>query len=65
MEPETQQKTYKRETALVQLVFLGAAHVWGVYDEAARQMAEFLTLPIFTFVGGAFAMDAAAKQFKR
>jgi len=57
------QKTYKRETAWVLLVGLAGLFVWGGFGNTeARQMAEFLTLPIFTFAGGAFALDAAFKQ---
>ncbi len=56
------EKTYKREAAAIQLVFLGALFVWGVTEPAAAQAAQFLTLPIFTFAGGAFAMDAIFKQ---
>lgn len=59
------EKTYKREIAAVQLLFLGVCHVWGVYNESAAQMAQFLTLPVFTFAGGAFALDAVAKQMSQ
>lgn len=55
-------KTYKREVATVQLVFLGTMFVWGVHEPVAKQIAEFLTLPVFTFAGAAFAMDAVFKQ---
>jgi hypothetical protein len=55
-------KTYKREVALVMLVCLAGLFVWGVYSPQAMQVAEFLTFPIFTFAGGAFALDAAFKQ---
>lgn len=55
-------KTYKREVASVMLVFLGGMFIWGVYSPGAQQAAEFLTLPIFTFVAGAFAIDAVFKQ---
>jgi len=58
----TERKTYKRETAGVMLVFLMGAHVWGVFDPQAAQMANFMTLPVFTFAGGAFALDAVFKQ---
>lgn len=57
-------KTYKREVAGVLLVFLMAMFVWAVIDTTGRamQIAEFLTLPIFTFAGGAFALDSVFKQ---
>lgn len=55
-------KTYKREVAVAMLVFLAGMFGWGVYEERAMQAAEYLTLPIFTFVAGAFAMDAVFKQ---
>jgi len=57
-------KTYKREVALVMLVCLAGLFGWGVYSPQAMQVAEFLTFPIFTFAGGAFAIDAAVKQGK-
>ena len=55
-------KTYKREVALVMLVCLAGLFGWGVYSPQAMQVAEFLTFPIFTFAGGAFALDSAFKQ---
>ena len=55
-------KTYKRETAAAMFAFLGGMFVWGVYQPAAMQAAQFLTLPIFTFGGAAFALDAVFKQ---
>lgn len=59
---ETKQKTYKREVAALMLLWLAGMATWGIYEEAAKQAAEFFTLPIFTFAGGAFAMDAVFKQ---
>lgn len=55
-------KTFKREMAVVQFIFLGGLFVWGVKEPAAMQAAQFLTLPVFTFGGAAFAMDAVFKQ---
>ena len=55
------EKTYKREMAAVQFIFLGAMFVTGLYKPEAKQIAEFLTLPIFTFGAGAFAIDAFVK----
>lgn len=58
-------KTYKRETAIVMLVLLGAAHFWGVFDERAAEMAVYLTTPVFLFAGAAFGMDSYAKQVRK
>lgn len=58
-------KTYKREMAIGLFLFLGAFFVWGVYEPEAVRAAEFLTLPIFTFGAGAFAIDAVFRQGKR
>ena len=57
-------KTYKREVALVMLVCLAGLFGWGAYSPQAMHAAEFLTFPIFTFAGGAFALDTAVKQGK-
>jgi hypothetical protein len=55
-------KTYKREVACFMFMFLGSMFVWGVHKPEAMQAAQFLTLPIFTFGGAAFALDAVFKQ---
>lgn len=57
-------KTYKRETAVAMLLFLAGLFLWGVQSGEAMRAAEFLTLPIFAFAGGAFTLDAVAKQFE-
>ena len=57
-------KTFKRETAVCMLAFLAGFFIWGVWVETAREAARFLTLPIFTFAGGAFGLDAWAKQVR-
>lgn len=59
-----QSKTYKRELATGMLVFLGAFFLWGVENAQAAEAARYLTLPIFTFAGGAFGLDAWAKQMR-
>lgn len=56
------EKTYKREVALAMLVFNLACHVWGVWTPEAAEMAKYLTMPIFLFLGGAYGLDAYAKQ---
>lgn len=55
-------KTYKREVAMVLLMWIIGMSVWGVWEPQAAQAAQFFTLPVFTFAGGAFAIDAAFKQ---
>lgn len=57
-------KTYKREVAVVMLLFLAALVVAGIYmpDTIAWQAAQFFTLPIFTFATAAFGIDAVFKQ---
>lgn len=55
-------KTYKREVAGCMLVFLALLFVWGVWTPEANSVAEYLTMPIFLFVGAAFGMDAYSKQ---
>ena len=62
--PGPVRKTFKREVAVVMLGFLGVMFVWGVSTDTAAQAARFLTLPIFTFAGGAFGLDAWAKQLR-
>jgi hypothetical protein len=59
MNPE---KTYKRETGAILILFWMGLVVWGVYNPEALQAAEFAILPVFTFASGAFAMDAVFKQ---
>lgn len=55
-------KTYKREVALVMLTFWAGMSIWGVWEPEAQRIFEFVTLPVFTFAGGAFALDATFKQ---
>lgn len=44
------------------LALLFGFFLWGVFRETAMQAAEFLTVPVFGFAGGAFGLDAWAKQ---
>ena len=55
-------KTYKREVGGVLLLALMLLHLWGVFKPEAGEAAEFLTLPIFTFAGAAFGLDAFLKN---
>ena len=57
-------KTWKRETAWFLLVALLGFHAWGVFEPQAKDAAENLTVPIFLFIGGAFGLDAMAKQLR-
>lgn len=59
---DTSEKTYKRETALGLLAFWMILGVAGIWVPEAGRTFEFATLPIFSFAGGAFALDAAFKQ---
>lgn len=60
------EKTYKREVSLLMLLFLGALFVVDIVVPTleAGDTARFLTLPIFTFAGAAFGIDAYFKQGK-
>ena len=62
--PEPVTKTYKRELASGMLLFLGVFFLWGVENVQAAEAARYMTLPVFTFAGGAFGMDAWAKQIR-
>lgn len=60
------EKTYKREAGVVMLAALASLFGYGLAAGSAQALdvAEFLTTPVFMFAGGAFGMDAIAKQFK-
>lgn len=64
MPGDEREKTYKRELAAAMLAFLGGLVIWGVFDPGAADAARFLTLPVFTFAGGAFGLDAMSKQLR-
>lgn len=55
-------KTYKREVAATLFLVLGGFFLAGTWVESARQVAEFLTAPVFLFGAAAFGVDAYAKQ---
>ena len=56
------EKTYKRETAIAMLLFLGGMVIWGVYTPEAKAAADGLAWPIIGFVTAAFGLDAYGKQ---
>jgi hypothetical protein len=57
-------KTYKREVAGGMLLFLAGLFVWSIIDPGspAKDVAEYLTWPIFSFAGGAWALDVMIKK---
>lgn len=59
---EQPNKTYKREIAVVLLLCWAGMGVAGIWEPEAQRTFEFITLPIFTFAGGAFALDSTFKQ---
>ncbi len=58
-------KTYKREVAYVLFGFLATMAVAGIFLPGAFATAEYLVTPIFLFAGGAFGMDAYARQIQK
>ncbi|WP_150526833.1 hypothetical protein [Roseibium sediminis] len=61
------QKTLKRETAIVLLVFLLGLCAYDVGQNGetpALAWANLLIWPVFTFAAGAFGLDALAKQIR-
>jgi len=60
-------KTYKRETAIAMLCSLAAlcSYGLGAGDKEAIEWAKLFCAPIFLFAGGAFGLDAAAKQWPK
>lgn len=58
-------KTYKRETAIALLLALSGLFLWGLIAQRVDvvEVGKFLTMPVFLFLGGAFGIDAMAKQF--
>ena len=60
-------KTYKREAACAALLFLAGLTMAaiGYPDSLAWEAAKHFTVPIFTFAGMAFGLDAYAKQIKQ
>lgn len=58
-------KTYKRETAIAMLLALSGLFLWGLIAQRVDvvEVGKFLTMPVFLFLGGAFGIDAMAKQF--
>lgn len=56
-------KTYKREVAGAMLLYYFAALTASYWYPEAREMAESVKIPAFTFAAGAFALDVGAKQW--
>lgn len=52
-------KTWKREVAVILLVFIGYISLFGDIE-----VLRILVTPIFLFAGGAFGLDAFAKQIQ-
>lgn len=57
-------KTYKRETAMGMLVFLGVLFLAAIWEPVLIDTAKYLTTPIFLFATAAFGLDAYSKQVK-
>jgi len=49
-------KTWKRETAILCLIYLGYIGIYGRFE-----VVDMLAWPIFLFAGAAFGMDWADK----
>ena len=58
------QKTYKREVAGVMLAVLWFFCVLAVWYPQALDVVRILSVPTFLAAGGAFGLDALAKQLK-
>jgi hypothetical protein len=58
-------KTFKRELACIMLLYWAGMNTAGIWYPEALQAAEASKIVIWTFVGGAFALDAGAKQWGR
>lgn len=58
-------KTYKRELALAMLAYYYGMLTAGLWFPEAKVAADTVMIPTFTFVAGAFALDATAKQITR
>lgn len=58
------QKTYKRELAVLLLAIYLGLLVASLWYPKAIEAAESLKVPMFTFLGAAFALDSIAKQMK-
>lgn len=60
MDDPKREKSYKRETAAVMLMFLAGMIVWGVFRPSAALAAEGLMIPVFLFATAAFGFQAYA-----
>ena len=58
-------KTYKREVAVVMLTtFYGFCVIAALGDAQALDVARILSVPTHLAVGGAFGLDAYARQVR-
>ena len=58
-------KTYKREVAVIMLLYYFVMLTLGIWYPEADAAAASVQIPAFTFAAGAFALDAGAKQWNR
>lgn len=56
-------KTWKRELAMLLLIILGVVGYVALSNDQAMVIFDKLRWPVFTFVAGAFGLDAVAKQW--
>lgn len=56
-------KTWKRELAIALLIILGGVGYLALTNEQAMLIFDKLRWPVFTFVAGAYGLDAVAKQW--
>jgi len=59
-------KTYKRELAVAMLAVLYGFGLWAAAGgEQALEVVKILSVPTFLAAGGAFGLDALAKQLRQ
>ena len=61
---DNSKKTYKREVAMVMLLYYFTMLTLSIWYAEAGEAAEAVKIPAFTFAAGAFALDATAKQLR-
>jgi hypothetical protein len=57
-------KTFIREISMAMLAVLLGFFIWGVYEPVALDIAKFLSVPVFGFTGGAFALTKLDAMMK-